>query len=159
MADERRKDPRFPMRIEAEVKFTSWHVFSLIYTINISQGGMNLEVLGDEPQVGTSLIVRMTLPKGPPIELEATVRHVTNTTSVKPQPPWGLGHLLLARKSAPIVSSPSLTGRPRKSDMSGWAAGQPSKRGSSRTSASRSVRASRSSWLTAPAGCASSTSP
>ncbi len=37
----------------------------------------------------------------------------------------GLGQRLLARKSAPRTSSPSATGRPRKSDMSGWAAGQP----------------------------------
>ena len=48
------------------------------------------------------------------------------------------GQRLLARKSAPMISSPSAMGRPRKSDMSGWAAGQPSKRGSLRTSASRS---------------------
>ena len=48
MADERRKDPRVPAHMEAKVKFTSWHVYSLIYTINISKGGMNLE-LAEEP--------------------------------------------------------------------------------------------------------------
>jgi hypothetical protein len=64
------------MRIEAEVKFTSWHVFSLIYTINISKGGMNLE-LTDEPQPGATLTVKLTLPEGPPVLIEATVKHAT----------------------------------------------------------------------------------
>ena len=64
------------MRIEAEVKFTSWHVYSLIYTINISKGGMNLE-LADEPQQGALLSVKLTPPEGAPVMLEATVRHTT----------------------------------------------------------------------------------
>jgi len=64
------------MRIEAEVKFTSWHVFSLIYTINISKGGMNLEVV-DEPQPGASLTVKLSLPEGAPVLIDATVKHTT----------------------------------------------------------------------------------
>jgi hypothetical protein len=64
------------MRIAAEVRFTSWQVFSLIYSINISQGGMSLE-LPREEKVGERLRVKLTLPKGPPLELEATVRHCT----------------------------------------------------------------------------------
>ena len=64
------------MRIEAEVKFTSWHVFSLIYTINISKGGMNLE-LADEPRPGATLTVKLTLPEGAPVFIEATVKHST----------------------------------------------------------------------------------
>ncbi|MCU1279195.1 MAG: hypothetical protein JWM53_2741 [bacterium] len=74
MSDERRKDARVPMRVEAEVKFTSWHVYSLIYTINISKGGMNLE-LADEPQQGSSLTVKLTAPDGSTVWVEATVRH------------------------------------------------------------------------------------
>lgn len=74
MADERRKDPRIPMRIEAEVKFTSWHVFSLIYTINISKGGMNVE-LDEEPKAGAAMVIRLALPDSPPFELEAVVKH------------------------------------------------------------------------------------
>jgi uncharacterized protein (TIGR02266 family) len=62
------------MRVEAEVRFTSWHVFSLIYTINISKGGMNVE-LSDEAKVGATLIVKLRPPDGQPIELEAVVRH------------------------------------------------------------------------------------
>ena len=76
MTDERRKEPRVPMRLEAEVKFTSWHVYSLIYTINISKGGMNLE-LADEPSPGATLTVKLTPPEGAPVFIEATVKHAT----------------------------------------------------------------------------------
>jgi|SRR6478672_4335149 hypothetical protein len=85
--DDRRKDPRVPMRAEAEVRFTSWAVFQLIFTVNISHGGMNLELQGEEPKVGSKLTVRLTPPTGAVIELEATVKHVTEVTSKKPQPP------------------------------------------------------------------------
>lgn len=64
------------MRVEAEVKFTSWHVYSLIYTINISKGGMNVE-LADEPKAGATLVVKLTPPEGAPVLLDATVRHTT----------------------------------------------------------------------------------
>ncbi len=66
------------MRIEAEVKFTSWHVYSLIYTINISKGGLNVE-LAEEPATGAPLWVKLTPPKGAPVLLEAVVRHATKT--------------------------------------------------------------------------------
>jgi len=78
MGDERRKDPRFPMRLEAEVKFTSWHVYSLIYTINISKGGLNLE-MPEEPQVGSKLAVKIRPPEGEPIVIDAVVRHATKS--------------------------------------------------------------------------------
>jgi hypothetical protein len=76
MGDERRKDPRIPMRVEAEVKFTSWAVYSLIYTINISKGGMSLE-LAEEPQQGSKLTIKLTPPKGDSVLVEATVRHAS----------------------------------------------------------------------------------
>lgn len=76
MSDERRKEPRVPMRVEAEVKFTSWHVYSLIYTINISKGGMNLE-LAAEPKAGDTLTIKLTPPEGAPVLIEATVRHTS----------------------------------------------------------------------------------
>ena len=85
MADERRKDPRVPARMEAEVKFTSWHVYSLIYTINISKGGMNLE-LAEEPQPGAIVSIKLTPPEGAPLVLEATVRH-----SAKVGKTWSTG--------------------------------------------------------------------
>ena len=80
MGDERRKDPRFPMRVEAEVKFTSWHVYSLIYTINISKGGLNLE-MPEEPQIGSKLAVKIRPPDGDLIILDAVVRHATKSGS------------------------------------------------------------------------------
>ena len=80
------------MRAEAEVRFTSWAVFQLIWTVNVSQGGMQLEVKGDEPKQGSKLIIRLQPPAGPPIELEATVRHAALVG--KPDAPekrWQIG--------------------------------------------------------------------
>jgi hypothetical protein len=76
MAEERRQHPRVPMRVEAEVKFTSWHVYSLIYTINISKGGMNIE-LAEEPAKDAVLAIKLTPPDGPAVVLEASVRHAS----------------------------------------------------------------------------------
>lgn len=64
------------MRVEAEVTFTSWHVFSLIYTINISKGGMNLE-LADEPKPGDILTIKLRPPEGPPVLISAAVKHTS----------------------------------------------------------------------------------
>jgi hypothetical protein len=74
--DERRQHPRIPLRAEAEVRFASWEVFRLIYTVNISQGGMQVD-MPKEPPAGSELVVKLSLPSGPPLELKATVRHVT----------------------------------------------------------------------------------
>lgn len=76
MADERRRDPRVPMRVLAEVRFTSWNVYALIYTVNISKGGMSLE-MAEEPKVGAPLTIRLTEPDGALLTLEATVRHAS----------------------------------------------------------------------------------
>ncbi|HEY1586174.1 MAG TPA: PilZ domain-containing protein, partial [Polyangia bacterium] len=78
MSDERRQHPRFPMRVEVEVKFTSWAVYSLIYTINISRGGMNLELV-EEPKPGAALTIKLQPPKGEPVMLEAVVRHTSKS--------------------------------------------------------------------------------
>jgi c-di-GMP-binding flagellar brake protein YcgR len=86
MSDERRKEPRFPVRVEAEVRFTSWHVFSLIYTINISKGGMNIE-LPDEPKKDAKLVVRLVEPDGNKVELSAVVRHAQQAKSGR----WSVG--------------------------------------------------------------------
>lgn len=62
------------MRLEVEVRFASWNLFALIYTINISKGGMNIELDSEPPKDGR-LLVKLTPPDGRPIELEATVKH------------------------------------------------------------------------------------
>jgi hypothetical protein len=80
MADERRQHPRIPMRVAAEVRFTSWHVYSLIYTVNISQGGMLIE-LPSAAKTGDVLRIRLQPPKGPAVELDADVRHCTANKS------------------------------------------------------------------------------
>jgi hypothetical protein len=74
MTTERRKDPRVPVRIETEVKFTSWHIYSLIYILNISKGGMNIE-LAEEPPMGAKLDVKLVAPDGQSLFLSADVRH------------------------------------------------------------------------------------
>jgi hypothetical protein len=87
MADERRASPRVAHRVEAQVKFTSWSMFSFIYTINISRGGMSIE-LEEEAPVGTQLAVLIQPPKGDLIELAAVVRHCgPMPTRAAPTPP------------------------------------------------------------------------
>jgi hypothetical protein len=76
MADERRVHERIPLRQATEVRFTSWQMYSLIYSINISQGGMSLELPAAQ-KPGDRLHVRITPPKGTPVEVEAEVRHCT----------------------------------------------------------------------------------
>jgi hypothetical protein len=85
MVDERRKHPRTEMRVEAEVRFTSWNVYALIYTINISKGGMNLE-LGEKPEPGAKLTIRLTQPDGMPLLLDAVVKHVAPSKKA-----WSVG--------------------------------------------------------------------
>ncbi len=76
MSDERRKHERFPMRAEAEISFRSWDTFRLIYTVNISRGGMAVE-LSREPKAGDTITVKLKVPTGAPIVLSAVVRHCT----------------------------------------------------------------------------------
>src|SRR5689334_3283476 len=76
MTDDRRKSPRARVGVTAEVNFASWDVFHLIYTINISRGGMQIE-LPQEPKIGMKLTVQLTLPDKAVVELPAAVRHVT----------------------------------------------------------------------------------
>ena len=74
MNDERRASPRKEMRAQIHVQFASWSMFSLIYTINISRGGMRLEAMEATP-VGSTLTVQLQPPTGAPILLQAVVRH------------------------------------------------------------------------------------
>jgi hypothetical protein len=87
MSEERRSSPRVTSRMEAQVRFTSWATFSFIYAINISRGGMSLE-LTEEAPVGTKLAVLIQPPKGELIELQAVVRHsgAMPTRAAPPQP-------------------------------------------------------------------------
>lgn len=80
MTEDRRKDPRVAMDLRAEVKFTSWLVYSVLYMVNISKGGMNLE-LDEEPKLGASLEIRLTQPDGSPVLLQAVVKHATQHES------------------------------------------------------------------------------
>lgn len=81
MAEEKRQHPRFALQVQAEVRFTNWTVFKLLYTVNISKGGMNLQ-LGEAPAIGSHLQVRLVLPDGWPTTIDAIVRHVTPMAAV-----------------------------------------------------------------------------
>jgi len=76
MGEEKRQHPRFALEVQAEVRFTNWTVFKLLYTVNISKGGMNVQ-LGEAPDIGSHLQVRLVLPDGWPTTIDAIVRHVT----------------------------------------------------------------------------------
>ena len=84
MAEGKRQHPRFALQIQAEVRFTNWTVFTLLYTVNISKGGMNLQ-LGESPAIGSRLQVRLVLPDGWPTTIDAIVRHVTPMEAVAGQ--------------------------------------------------------------------------
>ena len=73
---ERRKEPRLPFRVEAEVKFASGEVFRLIYTLNISRGGMTVD-LPKAPHEGMEVTIILVPPKGATLELQGLVRHVS----------------------------------------------------------------------------------
>ena len=58
------------------MSFASWSVFQLLYTVNLSRGGMTL-ALPAAPAVGSTLAVRVQLPDAGEIELDAVVRHAS----------------------------------------------------------------------------------
>lgn len=93
MSGEKRKEPRTAVRFAAEVRFSSWALFQLIYSVNVSRGGMSVE-LADAPAVGTPLTVRLNLPNGQQVSLESVVRHVTplgKQAGGKPQARYQVG--------------------------------------------------------------------
>jgi hypothetical protein len=74
LSGQRRRDRRFPFRTEAEVRFSSWSAFRLLYTVNISRGGMTVG-LSEAVEVGATLDVRLVLPGDRSFLLKAVVRH------------------------------------------------------------------------------------
>jgi uncharacterized protein (TIGR02266 family) len=75
-----RKDPRVPLAGGAEVKFSSWAAFYEVYSANISRGGMMLQ-MSKTPDVGDKIQVKLQLPMGDAIVLDAVVKFV------RPNPP------------------------------------------------------------------------
>jgi hypothetical protein len=74
-----RRDPRLPIRGPAQVRFRSWSLYSYLYTLDISRGGMMLE-MEEAPEIGSRLTVQLRPPNGPTVELEAVVRHAGPVT-------------------------------------------------------------------------------
>ena len=79
----------------------------------------------------------------------ANSERISSSRSVNPRPA-AAAEVLLAAKMMPRTRSPSRTGTPRKCDICGWAAGQPSNLGSLRISARRSGLPSLSSTASIP---------
>ena len=75
-----RKDRRISLSGGAEVKFSSWAAFYEVYTANISRGGMMLQ-MSKTPEVGEQVQVKLQLPMGAEIVLDAEVKFV------RPNPP------------------------------------------------------------------------
>jgi c-di-GMP-binding flagellar brake protein YcgR len=73
---ERRKFPRLALRVQAEVSFPSWSTLKFFYSMNISKGGMMLE-LRDQVPIGASLGLTLRVLNEEPIRIEAVVRHVS----------------------------------------------------------------------------------
>ena len=80
-----RKDRRVPLSGGAEVKFSSWAAFYGAYTANISRGGMMLQ-MEKTPPVGERIQVKLQLPMGDAIVLDAEVKFVR--PNPKPEPAW-----------------------------------------------------------------------
>ncbi|MEO7096271.1 MAG: PilZ domain-containing protein [Polyangiales bacterium] len=80
-----RKDRRIPLTSGAEVKFSSWAAFYEVYTANISRGGMMLQ-MSKTPSVGERIQVKLQLPKGDEIVLDAEVKFVR--PNPMPEPAW-----------------------------------------------------------------------
>jgi c-di-GMP-binding flagellar brake protein YcgR len=85
--DDRRREQRFDVQAAAEVAVPSWEVFRLVYTINISKGGLKL-ILPRAPELSASLTVKFTLPGidgQQQFEIPSIVRYVNPLKKNDPQ--------------------------------------------------------------------------
>jgi type IV pilus assembly protein PilZ len=82
MTIERRRFQRFGLKGEVEVHFANWTMFKVFWTSNISKGGMALDVPDPTP-VGTKLRVRLILPTGWMVAIDAVVRHTSVVAAPK----------------------------------------------------------------------------
>lgn len=71
----RRQSPRFAQVLPLGVRVPTWEKFQVLYTSNISRGGVFVRSLSPAP-VGTSVVMRFGLPDGRILEIEGEVVHV-----------------------------------------------------------------------------------
>ncbi len=74
--EERRKHPRVTV-LPASLRVTRAQPYAVVAVIDLSIGGMKLELEGDAPRFGDLLDITMTGPSGD-VQLNAMVRHVAS---------------------------------------------------------------------------------
>ena len=71
---EGRKQARISAKLEVEVRFDSWQVYKLMYSRNISKGGVMLQLPHEAP-IGGSIELKVHMPDGEVLSLPSVVRH------------------------------------------------------------------------------------
>jgi uncharacterized protein (TIGR02266 family) len=72
--DARRESPRYEQVLPVGVRVSTWEKFEILYTGNISRGGVFIRSARPAP-VGSAVSVRLGLPDGQVIELDGEVAH------------------------------------------------------------------------------------
>ncbi len=79
MEDDRRKHPRITV-LPADLRILKVQPYEVTSIVDMSRGGIKVEVTGPAPAVGTLLDIHMQMPGGDAI-VSGMVRHVTEKTS------------------------------------------------------------------------------
>jgi hypothetical protein len=72
---ERRSAPRITARSLVEVRLPNWDALRSVHTVNLSLGGMRLNLGGRVP-IGTAVDIILTLPNGERLHLPGKVAHL-----------------------------------------------------------------------------------
>jgi Tfp pilus assembly protein PilZ len=73
--EERRRTERITTRTLVEIRIPDWQVLHLVYTVNISQGGIRVSMPQSLP-MGAAVDVILTLPNGHRLHLPGRVAHL-----------------------------------------------------------------------------------
>ena len=79
----RRESPRFAQVLPIGVRVATWEKFQVLYTSNISRGGVFVRSLSPAP-IGTRVVMRFGLPDGGMVEIEGEVVHVRAAEGARP---------------------------------------------------------------------------
>jgi PilZ domain len=74
--DERRRHPRITV-LPADLRVADAKPYTVVAIIDLSLGGMKLEIEGDSPKVSALIDVTLATAKGD-VKVNATVRHVSS---------------------------------------------------------------------------------
>jgi len=73
--DDRRGDPRVPLRLEVDVPLATVEEMRRVYTTNISKGGL-LFTMASPASIPATIDLTLELPDGQKVTLQSEVRHV-----------------------------------------------------------------------------------